>query len=845
MRISFIAVFCGLLFSPLFAQLTERPFIWVKASDRPALLEKIATEEWARSYFEKFRARADEETADYRASPVDFLRQLPLDWRDSSGSVPPFLDVSDDRKIHLMHTLQLAIDCGVLYFLTEEPQYGRFSADVLYTLVEAYQRTPLQMPVEGNSGWLLSDHLREAREIGAQLPILYDLAAPYLAAREVVTDPVSGQEVPFPLDHAQFVFRSYVKLALERGLINNNWPVLESPSLVGNLLALDDPEERDRLLPFYLSTSGDRQDALAKVAAEYRHYNNDWPESFNYSRGVASFSSYLMTLLTRYDPALHLGQKYPYILLALPRPYYFTYPNRDEVVIFGDGHRGFHPALREFETAYHLAEREGLDSIRSIFGSLLTTYINSGEHDRARLPERNFRATFYRDPLQLLWFEPSIEGENQEYPLPVTDELPFAGIVLQRNLSTTGKVEDAMMGFVGGGGHVHGHVSGMHMELFGKGHVLGQKGGRSQYRTEIHENYYRIYASHNTVVVNGASKGHGGWVNLGMDPIQKVALEPAVNEAPVSPNYSFSVTAFVDTTKGVKAKQQRTLGVIRTSPTSGYFVDVFRSESQVPNQFHDYIYHNIGDSLYLFPDDPNLDPVLDPDRYRSSGDQEWVQNRRYRNPGWHYFQQVETLSGYARSLNGFFRADKLGSKGTQMQFFVPGNDSRDYSRVLAPPSKESLNVYAERPTPSLVIRQRGSAWATPFALVFEPTSGDTTTTTVRSVTSLKQAGKFQGLVVKSKVDGKQLTQYIISADRSEAEFHDANIDLAFKGRYAVLTVDGGTGEAQSLYLGEGSQFFYRGMSFKSENDEPTSLFLDFRTTIDPATIPGTLSIPRQ
>ena len=50
-----------------------------------------------------------------------------------------------------------------------------------------------------------------------------------------------------------------------------------------------------------------------------------------------------MTLLTKYDPSLHLGLKYPQILEALPKPYYLTYPNKKETLLFGDGHRNYSP----------------------------------------------------------------------------------------------------------------------------------------------------------------------------------------------------------------------------------------------------------------------------------------------------------------------------------------------------------------------------------------------------------------------------------------------------------------------------------------------------------------------
>ena len=75
-------------------------------------------------------------------------------------------------------------------------------------------------------------------------------------------------------------------------------------------------------------------------------------------------------------------------------------------------------------------------------------------------------------------------------------------------------------------------------------------------------------------------------------------MEPKVGTKGVSPYHSFSQTSFEDNGgEKAEATQERTLALIRTSPTTGYYVDVFRSKSKLPNEFHDYLYHNIGDDL--------------------------------------------------------------------------------------------------------------------------------------------------------------------------------------------------------------------------------------------------------
>ena len=251
--------------------------------------------------------------------------------------------------------------------------------------------------------------------------------------------------------------------------------------------------------------------------------------------------------------------------------------------------------------------------------------------------------------------------------LPRTDTLPFAGIALQRNQAPANNSNYGLMGFVGGAGHIHSHASGMSMELFGMGEVMGAKSGTETYGTAINENYYRLFASNNTVIVNGASRGEGGWGGFGINTVQTVAMEPQPFATAVSPNFSFTCSSFADD-KGTLAEgtQQRTLAIVRTSPTTGYYVDLFRSKSTVTNrtattlngpvtnQYHDYIYRNIGETAVdLRADGVTLPLVSQPNRFQNDiGDAN-------DQPGWRYF--TNTTVSYPTSAVGAraVRGDRL------------------------------------------------------------------------------------------------------------------------------------------------------------------------------------------
>lgn len=116
----------------------------------------------------------------------------------------------------------------------------------------------------------------------------------------------------------------------------------------------------------------------------------------------------------------------------------------------------------------------------------------------------------HEEPLQLLWNAPRIAEPGFALTYPRTDALPWTGITLQRNPSTVNNSVYGLMCFVGGAAHVHGRASGMSMELFGLGQVMGAKAGRDTCGSAIHENYYRLFSANNTIIVHGRSRGSGG-----------------------------------------------------------------------------------------------------------------------------------------------------------------------------------------------------------------------------------------------------------------------------------------------------------------------------------------------
>jgi hypothetical protein len=827
-----LTLLCGIsLQAAVDTPATVRPMIWVHPGDRAEILQKIETQPWAKNVFEAMKARVHDAVAKHQADPDAFLRGLPLVPDPKDAHAHPTLALlqgggtaeSDPAtRGKLQGYLLNGVDCGVLYFLTQDEAYASCAADILQATVEAMVRMkPSESP--GNGGWIYPDnHLYEARALGAQLPLLYDFVAPYLHAGARVHHLETRQPGAFNFADAQQVFRTNARLAIEHGIIDANWPVLEMPSLTHNVLALDDPAERTKLLAYVTDKNTPHQDSLAKVVAQYRTAGAVWPESFQYSNGVSVLTTYLVALLRRQEPALTLPPDYANITLSLARLRQFTFPNGDNVR-FGDSPRRSGAAYHSYEMAYALGLRQGDEQLRRTFGALINQGVAAGLYDRAKPLGHTAGAEVYLGPLQLLWDAPEIPEPAKEMVRPATtDRLPYAGVVLQRNLSPDGTPAHAFMAVVSGASFVHSHASGMALELYGAGEVLGTDSGKGTYTTNEHENYRRLFAAYNCVIVNGASRSDGGWVNLGIDTVEPVAMEPAVGASPVSPHDSFTLTNFNDDKgPGAKAKQERLVGIVRTSATTGYYVDVFRSESALPNQYHDYLYHNIGDRVVLADEAGALKLAPEPKRFEPAAGAGWKKNRSYLFPGWQVFEDTHASVEFAGAVTAEFDATKMKSTPARMKLFIPGSAGREYATAMAPTTKEAPAPYDHAPTPVLVIRQQGEAWTRPFAVIYEPVAGEKTPGAIQQVTALRSHGEFAGFMVVSQIAGAKVTQYVLVQPTAQSIWADEALGIAFTGRYGVITLNA-RGECTALYLGEGNRLSYHDWNLQISADTPAA-----------------------
>ena len=355
-----------------------------------------------------------------------------------------------------------------------------------------------------------------------------------------------------------------------------------------------------------------------------------------------------------------------------------------------------------------------------------------------------------------------------------------------------------------------------HMDIKGNNELLSLT--QPQIIAEIHQQYYRLYAAHNTVIVNNASRGKGGWVDLGQETVQVVSAEPAPRSKAVSPECSFATTSF-NNLYGADAKtaeQQRTMALIRTTPTTGYYVDVYRSRAEGEEQFHDYLYHNLGDVMQL-TGDFKRQPA--PGWFGSDiGDE-------YRQPGTRWLKEEYSTGATENTVKGTWRMT-LNGETARTQVWFPAGIEREYVSAIAPPTFESPKPYDRADTPTLVARRHGEAWTNPFEAVYQvyPAATDSS---VKEVSRSDVADGVSVLRIASETPDGNEVQTVFAAAEKDAVVSAG--DLSFKGRFAVCSEVNGA--VEYIYLGDAVAVRFKGWSVRFKDGQPGAADIRFENGV--------------
>lgn len=785
------------------AQTLQHPVIWTTQDQKEDILKLIEETQWARAIVEGVHTIVDEQVEKHQTKPTLIFDQIPEISDDDNVLELEVATVHQHSQI-----LQKAAYAALLYYLTNQKPYAQFAADILwYYAEELAPREPHNTSICGNAFY-------DPRTSYVQFAIAYDFIYNYLRkSNPKVYSTMEKGLINY--DHATMqkaILNMVGNTLQEYGLPDeyggriSNHPILTGPGALFGILCVEDDTERERLFNVFWEEGTKHQNSFKNTLLPMFGEQGIWPESTSYS--FMGNVTMMLNIIDRIKPEMNAIDNNMHILdgnflfdnLRLPDRRFVTY---------GDSHRGHDGTASLYRFTLDIAKRRGFTAYEKKATIALRQSFTA-------YPTNVVIGTFdnYSVFTRLLWgssIPEKVEGKI-DFQKP-TVIIEHAGIALQGNYVEENNQEYGLCGIIGGAHYVHSHLTGIGMELYGAGYVMAPSAGLptsvAQRRIPLHEHYFRLYAGNNTVIVNGTSHGldKGSWkprAHVWQNTVVNVAAEPAHLEDPKNENFSFATQFLKDEVNN--AEQQRTLSTIRTSPTTAYYFDMFRSKSLDENKFHDYIYHNLGDKASITTIEGDKFKLNETDRYNNDiGDV-------VHSPGWRYFENTRVTDEVSDAV--YVRYDIKKNK-KYMHQFVPGGITRAYTQALAPPSRDVKNGYTGKKTQVLAIRQNGEAWKKPYISIFEPSANSQSS--VQSVDHLYSEGIVIGAKVTSQVGDQQIVDYIICHDSEDQEFSLPAVDLCFKGRFAIarsITQNGET--ALELYIGEGEKLSFKDQSITSE-----------------------------
>lgn len=707
------------------------------------------------------------------------LPNHPLEW-----AVPAKTGrVIDGINNEILHKAETA---ARLAWITGDEEYARFAFTIFDTYMRGmyYRKEPVDLN-HGHSQTIYGMSTFEVIQEGI-LPVLastYDFLHDYIAR----THP---DELPLYAD----AFRKWIDVTIHNGVPFNNWDLIEARFTAAVALVLEDDSAYNdgRGTQYYLNQilneDSTRQWSLRRLAGRgFDPSTAIWFESPGYSMNVVDD---FISLINDLDGALgtDLLEKFPVVRKAAWSMAQYAFPN-GLTVSWGDSHYGQFPTRAARKMVINARMHHRRDQEVEFTGLIrlfetLHDKINAGSkndlqtHDDAG----GLEELFDRRNLTLNSSIPPIKLSGL---LTATFSAPSVSYFVQRNGfdSATG----LMISEAGSLGN-HQHANGITMELYGEGLPLAPDSGiGTNYFEADHSDYYSQFPAHNTVVVDGISsypamKSHHGFtVNAAFPPSGEISD----SKVPVT----FSDVSFLE--PETNADQRRVMSIVRTSPESGYYVDVFRSRRRDDKDLkHDWFFHGLGQSVEIMNAAGKVLPQL-PTEKLTFADEEL---------GAYDYLWDKHAVAQAEVYRAAYRLQVPGRSELQLQLWMIGERKRELFSVLAPPARSLRDTVPPAvgalPLHTLVLRQSGEAWRHPFVSIIEPASAEHPAT-VASVRMLPATSEDAIILRVEGIKGDH--QLIFNAD-CERNLQAGN-DV-FRGTYGLVSEFAG---GELLFIGEGTK----------------------------------------
>ena len=825
------------------SQTSEHPHLIVSNKDKPVILEKIKTTQWAKKTFDDMVERLTPYVERHRTDPDWILSRYMMNWKEhytdfyarqaltidrmegnapfptvrvpmfgrqpvnaegQNYRLPPLEELTPYDTASCMYLInpttgqkdfvepwgmvesvnsqinRLAMESSVIYWLTGKEEFAKFAADILNQFAQgAYYQNPIHGPK--SFGFVSVQTLNDATY--QPLMLVYDFLYPYMVKKL------------YEMMYYQPVWEKFANTTLVNGYWDCNWYAAESCTMMYAALLLEDESKRDFFIEHFLEK--DTIDgawghlSMCSTVEKWLTPDGHWKEPGGYH--TYPISNLLRAALTMEQNGYPVFEKYPALFDAASVVMKYVYPNL-YISSFGDSGRSF-PSGELLELGLLFAYKYRPEALPALLACMdqLERY---GYYKRERM-----------DAFSLLCYLPEVKNtEGYTYEWPRSGTFDFAKFYLQRNGTDT---DYGLMYTIQCATYNHNHNNGMSMELYGAGDVMGiDPGIGPYYEHPMHMTYFAQWAAHNTVVAAGVSASvpySGGSGTKRVGQMEMNAMEPMPEAEAVSPYVSFTDSRYFD--RSTETNQQRTMALIRTSPKSGYYVDIFRSDNKTRN---DYMYHNIGNSIELFT--PEGQPVS-----TQAANIALVGNDY---PGFRHITDVMESGKYRNDVVALFTMNDETIGTRYMKAYMPYNTDLNYYTGYSPRSR-TAGRYSNLPVPTLLVQNKGEAWTNPFVTVFEPYFGKDGSYIQKVTRQNRDRGRdFVTLVVDGK-DGEQ--QYIFQGlNQGAQEISAANYN--FKGFFGVVALK--NNEIQYIYLGQGKKLAFGQFVLEGQDDNCT-VHVDF------------------
>lgn len=692
----------------------------------------------------------------------------------------------------------IARDAAFLWWLTGKEEYASMAASVFDTYMTGiyYRNVPIDLN-NGHQQTLVGMSSFEVihEDIIKSLVPLYDFLYVYLSETK-----------PEKMDVYASAFKKWADNIIANGVPHNNWNLMQARFVMDIALILEgnsyyaDGKGREYYIDYIINQSSIRQWSLKRLA-EYGYDSNTgiWAECPGYSSVVVGDYAQFVNLFDR-NLGYDLTKDIPVISKAVSAMPQYLFPNMMQVG-FGDTHPSY---LRTDIFKYMIAnaQQHGKKDEEEHFTRMLKLFDPNAEKVSAGQGKMPIAVTsFFSDkPLKL---NPKTEaGKIDDYVTPSFYASNVSWLVQRNGMDK----ENSLMISLNGSDGNHMHANGIGMELYGKGLPLAPDAGIGTmgYSGLDYLEYYSQFPSHNTVCVDGISSypvmksNHAFKVkNLYPESGVKVPYQPV----------SYSEVYFREPES--YSDQTRLNGIINTSDSTGYYVDIFRSRKvEGGDKMHDYFYHNMGQVMILKAADGtdlNLQPTQE---LAFAGAHLYAYSYIYDK------KSAQT----DKNIKAEYTINMPDKNDITMNMWMKGEKDREVFSALSPMTEGISRIKGmpydikKQPTLTFVARQKGEAWTRPFVSIFEPVtkSSPSAISSVEYplVISDGQSNSNIAVVVNLKDGRKDL---ILSSDTNAYLCKSENVET--KSIYSVCRSK--EGMPVLIFLGNGTCYKCKGIEIKS------------------------------